>query len=295
MSSRPTTCNLYQLEGPWQSFGVHAQSFISGMPLVPYLEMPDGTPIHYVDEGSRTNRALLLIPGEPLSCWFWQRNISELARYRRVVAIDVRGRGRSGKTEHGHNITQFARDLHEIVQALGLETVVGVGWSLGGSILWSYVEQFGQDVLGGFVNVDQQPYRFVSEEHLRRLLDEVRLDRLAFHTRRIRYLLGPEFDQDERIIKRMAYECMMTPTLAHLATLEDTYRRDFRATMSRTRVPTQIFCARYGLINPSLAEEIRSAVSGDIVFFEHSGHLLPWTEPERFNAQLIAFSEGILA
>lgn len=261
---------------------------------MPYLEMSDATPVHYVDEGPRTSRAIFLIPAGPLSCWFWQRNIPELARNHRVVGIDIRGRGESGKTEQGHNISQFARDLREIFQGMGLERVVLVGWSIGSSILWSYIEQFGEEPLGGFVNVDERPYRFVSEEHLRRRLEEVRLDWPGHLRRTIVDYFGPEFHQDETLIKRMVYECMKTPLSAHLATIEDSYRRDFRSTMRRIRVPTQIFSARYGLIDPETAEEMRSAVAGELVYFERSGHMLPWTEPERFNAHLIAFSEGIL-
>ena len=64
---------------------------------MPYLVTPDEIPLFYVDEGSRTSSAIFLIHGEPLNTKFWQKNIPDLSRRFRVVAMDVRGRGSRGR------------------------------------------------------------------------------------------------------------------------------------------------------------------------------------------------------
>jgi non-heme chloroperoxidase len=262
---------------------------------LPYAETPDGVPLHYLDEGPRSGVGLFLIHAEPFSCKFWQRNVPELAREFRVLAMDVRGRGDSGKTDAGHSIGQYARDVRFLLETLALVSVVGVGWSLGGSILWNYMQQFGADRLAGYVNVDQPPYRFVSEAHLEERLTAIRTRRLQHHTVTVRGYFGDEASVDEDVLRWMVYECMKTPTSAHVAAVTESYRSDYRPFLPEVRVPTRIFWSRYGSIRPDGAEAMRSPTAGaELVYFAHSGHLIPWLEPDRFNRELAAFSGPLL-
>jgi pimeloyl-ACP methyl ester carboxylesterase len=262
---------------------------------VPYIETPDGVPLHYLDEGPRTASAIVLIHGEPCSAAFWRKNIPVLSRHHRVVAMDVRGRGESGKTDDGHTIVQYARDLRHMLQVLALDGIMTVGWSLGGSIVWSYLQQFTDAGLAGYVNVDQRAYRFVSEDHFQAQVSAIRSRRLVHHTALIRQYLGPEADADEDVVRWMAYECMKTPTEAHVAAISDSYHADYRPFLPAVRLPTRIFWARYGLLPPDAATSMAEACPGArLVFFEHSGHLLQWTEPDRFNSELLAFTREVL-
>ncbi|MBI4183303.1 MAG: alpha/beta hydrolase [Proteobacteria bacterium] len=262
---------------------------------MPYLVTADGTPLHFLDEGLHGDAGLLLIHAEPFNCRFWRHNIPALKRAFRVVAVDVRGRGESGKTDFGHNIRQYADDLRFMIEALGLERVVVVGWSLGGSIAWSYMEQFGHARLGGYVNVDQEPYRFVSEEHLEKRLNSIRTRRLAHHTDAVVQYFGPTAERDQETVNWMVYECMKTPTSAHIAAVTDSYHSDFRPHMSRVTVPSQIYWSRYGNIKPELAEFMHASTPGsELVYFETCGHLIPWVEAEKFNRELTRFTEKVL-
>ena len=262
---------------------------------MPYLETADGIPIYYVDEGPRTNSAIFLIHGEPINSSFWKRNIPELSSRFRVVAMDLRGRGESGKTDDGHNIAQYARDFRQMLEALGLERVVAVGWSLGGSVIWDYIQQFGDERLIGFVNVDQRPYRYVSEEDFKQLLNLLRRRRLRHHKKVILDYLGPESLEEEGVVDWMAYQCMNTPSSAHISIMTESYYADYRPFLSRVQVPTQIYWAKYGLIDGDLARMMAEATPNcGLVFFEHSGHMLPWTEADRFNQELAAFAGELL-
>ena len=260
-----------------------------------YIETPDEIPLHYLDEGPRNALGIFLIHGEPFNCKFWQRNIPELSHRFRVVAMDVRGRGESGKTDDGHNIAQYARDFRHMLEVLGLERVIAVGWSLGGLIIWNYIQQFGEDRLAGYVNVDQRPYWFAGEEYLQQRLEAVRTRRVRHHRDILLSFLGPETREDDEVVKWMVYECMKTPTSAHCAALAELYYADYRPFLPQVRVPTRIFWARYGLIQPDTAKLMNEAMANSkLVFFEHSGHMIPWTEPEKFNRELAAFAQEIL-
>jgi pimeloyl-ACP methyl ester carboxylesterase len=262
---------------------------------MPFLETPDGVNLHYLDEGPRRRDGIFLIHAEPFNCRFWQHNIPTLSQSFRVVAVDVRGRGESGKTDSGHTIGQYAKDIQFTLDALGLDRVVAVGWSLGGSIVWSQMEQFGQSRFAGYVNLDQPPYRFVSEEHLEQRRDSIRTRRLAHHTDAVREYFGPQVTRDEAVVKWMVYECMKTPTGAHLSAVTDSYHSDFRPHMSKVEVPTQIHWSRYGSIKAGLAEEMRRAHRGsELVYFDTCGHLIPWIEADRFNEELAGFASRTL-
>ena len=115
--------------------------------------------------------------------------------------------------------------------------------------------------------------------------------RLQHHTNLVRGYFGPEAEVPEDTLRWMVYECMKTPTSAHATVVEESFRADYRPFMDEVRVPTRTFWSRYGSIQPDGAEAMRSAMKGsELVFFERSGHLIPWIEPEKFNRELAAFS-----
>ncbi len=262
---------------------------------MPYLVTTDGVPLYFEDEGPRVNNAIFLIHAEPFNTKFWEKNIGPMAKEVRVVSMDVRGRGESGKTDQGHNLAQYARDFRFMLESLGLERVVAAGWSMGSAILWRYVEMFGEDRMAGFADVDQRPYRFRSFDDLLEKLEAIRNFRLEDHRKAVVDYFGPEAKVSEGLIDWMAYECMKTPTSTHRAAAWESYFADFRPVLKTMDVPSRVFWARYGVIDePTARLLLGSLKNSKEVFFEHSGHLLPWTEREKFNSAMLDFAREVL-
>jgi non-heme chloroperoxidase len=71
--------------------------------------------------------------------YWWQKNMPELSNSHRVIALDLRGHGLSGKTDESHRLDQYARDVRHLLGALELAEVTMVGWSMGTSIILSYL------------------------------------------------------------------------------------------------------------------------------------------------------------
>jgi non-heme chloroperoxidase len=86
--------------------------------------------------------------------WIWQKQIDELSKKYRVIAVDPRSQGESDKPTYGHLPETRARDYKELVDQLGLKQPLLVGWSAGCGELLSYVEQFGDGGISGLVLVD---------------------------------------------------------------------------------------------------------------------------------------------
>lgn len=262
---------------------------------MPYLVTPDEVPLFYLDEGPSASSAIFLVHGEPLSTRFWQENVPDLSRRFRVVAMDVRGRGESGKTDDGHTLAQYARDFRFVLESLGLGKVVAVGWSMGSAVIWSYIQQFGESRIAGFVNVDQRPYRFVSYEDLQSRLAAIRTSRLSNHRKALLRYFGPEAEVDDEVVDWMSYECMKTPTSTHRAAAYEPYFADFRPVLATMQAPARIFWARYGVVDEETAKVLKERIrNSKLVFFEHSGHMLPWTEAEKFNRELALFAQEVL-
>lgn len=97
------------------------------------VELPGGETIAYVDQGEG-EQTIILIHGLGSYLPAWKKNIPELSKHFRVIAIDLPGYGKSSKNPHSGMMTYYARVVKEFIEALGLESVVLGGHSMGGQI-----------------------------------------------------------------------------------------------------------------------------------------------------------------
>ena len=90
--------------------------------------------LFFTDEGSG-GPPMLFCHG--FSCdshdWSWQ--LPYFAQEHRVIALDIRGHGRSSVPDKGYEPRQFAADIAGLLDQLGTGPVVAVGHSLGGAIV----------------------------------------------------------------------------------------------------------------------------------------------------------------
>jgi len=71
-----------------------------------------------------------------------------------IVTYDHRGFGKSGHPVKGYSIERLADDLKELLDHLELQDVLLVGWSMGGVVATTYLDQYGSDRVSGLVLVD---------------------------------------------------------------------------------------------------------------------------------------------
>ena len=98
---------------------------------MPYFDN-DGCQLHYEDYGHGT--PLLLVHGLGSSTRDWEYQIPALSPHYRVIALDVRGHGRSDKPREAYRIADFADDVAALIEHLQLPSVHLVGISMGGMI-----------------------------------------------------------------------------------------------------------------------------------------------------------------
>lgn len=89
----------------------------------------NGANVYYEERGE--GQPIVLLHGVWAGLRFFQPQREGLSEEYRVIALDFRGHGRSSKTEMGHTLPQYARDLRVFIQKLELEEVILAGWSMG--------------------------------------------------------------------------------------------------------------------------------------------------------------------
>lgn len=93
----------------------------------------DDLRLHYL-EWPGEDPAVICLHGITANAHAFEGLAEELSPDRRVVAIDLRGRGESDKPSHGYNVAVYAGDVARLMDRLGIERGVLIGWSLGAKI-----------------------------------------------------------------------------------------------------------------------------------------------------------------
>lgn len=100
---------------------------------VHYADLSGDIKLAYVDEG-KGKETILMIHGLGSYLPAWKKNISELSKYYRVIAVDLPGYGKSSKLPHSGLMSFYAGVIAEFIQKLDLGPVNLAGHSMGGQI-----------------------------------------------------------------------------------------------------------------------------------------------------------------
>jgi pimeloyl-ACP methyl ester carboxylesterase len=92
-----------------------------------------GVTIHALDWGG-SEPALVCLPGITANAASFHGLADELAGERRVIALDLRGRGRSAVPPDGYDIGTHVVDVTGAMASLGIPSADVLGWSLGAKV-----------------------------------------------------------------------------------------------------------------------------------------------------------------
>ncbi|MBL7906840.1 MAG: alpha/beta hydrolase [Bacteroidales bacterium] len=100
---------------------------------VHYADLSNGIKLAYTDEG-KGDETILMIHGLGSYSPAWKKNIADLSKDYRVIAIDLPGYGKSSKDPHSGLMSFYAGVVAEFIQKLNLGKVNLAGHSMGGQI-----------------------------------------------------------------------------------------------------------------------------------------------------------------
>lgn len=111
----------------------------------------DGTSLHVRMYGPVDAPAVLLVHGMSMDGLVWAGQIDRLSAEHRVIALDLRGHGRSGDPadQSYSDAEQWADDLDVVITHCAATPPTVVGWSYAGMIVGDYLRKYGQERVSG--------------------------------------------------------------------------------------------------------------------------------------------------
>ncbi len=107
----------------------------------------------YTDHGPKNELApLVLLHGNGGNSSSFFYTVEHFTRQRRVITLDTRGHGRTPRGTAPFTLSQFAEDLHEFLDEMGLKKVILVGYSDGGNIAMLFALKYPQYLIGMVLN-----------------------------------------------------------------------------------------------------------------------------------------------
>lgn len=225
-----------------------------------------------------------------------------------VVVPDQRGHGRSDRSTPAHwNLAQWAEDVRQFIETLGLQDVVLAGTSFGGFVVQRFLASYPGVTRGGVI-VGSSPRRASKREIVERYRD-LGGDEAARVMERTLTDPSPESDEEwarvcapfsrlrppDDVLARIVRERVNTPEVNEhfMATFADL---DLRADLAAIRDPMLVLVgAKDPLTPPAAAAEIQKHSGAEVTFqlIQGASHQVLWDQPTRSDQLLREFASSL--
>jgi non-heme chloroperoxidase len=262
--------------------------------------------IHYEDHGS--GQPVVLIHGYPLNGRSWERQERELlAAGYRTINYDRRGFGLSSQPTIGYDYDTFAADLNALLEHLGLDDIVLVGFSMGTGEVTRYLGAYGSArvrkaaLLGAIppflLKTDDNP-EGVDAEVFEGIKAAIVKDRYAYFKDFFDNFynvdkLAPDRISEQALHASFNVAAGSSPHATYACV--GTWLTDFRGDLPKIDVPTLVVHGTEDRILPfsATAERLPGLIDDlRLVKVEGGPHNTAWTHPDEVNNALLEFLAG---
>lgn len=270
--------------------------------MMPYVD----NEIYYEVYGE--GRPILLIHGAWASHEWWRMQIPEFSKKYKVIAIDVRGHGKSASLERPTSVQKLAQDVDKILKALEIDEVVLIGWSMGGMISTQYY--FNQpEKVRGLVLISSRLHRrprMLIEAYLRTIREMFTLfmdfadfegfESLKYEeqvSREVQKMFSPSTDPE--IIKWAIEDLTKNRRKNYLNIVKTLAKYDASNKLHMIKVPMLIIAGdKDDRTPPEFAKKIHENVPhSKLVIIEGYGHYVLLERPDIVNREILDFLESI--
>jgi 3-oxoadipate enol-lactonase len=251
--------------------------------------------IHYIASGPVDAPALLLIHPLGSSHVFWDECAAIWRERFRVVAIDLRGAGRSPIPDRPWKADEHVADVISVREALGLSDVIAVGCAVGSVVAARYAV-VDSAVVRGLVLANTTPelgeasrqrhegrLKLVAEKGIDALLPTV-VD-LAFNG----------LPKDERYARYIERFRTNSPQGYGSLALGMVGTNNVEV-LKKIAIPTLVAVGSYDiLLPPEMSRSVHALVKGsEFVVVDQAAHFLPYQAPREFSRVVEVFVARVL-
>ena len=269
------------------------------------VEGGGGLRLHVREWGRLEGPAILFLHGWSQNHLCWVRQYEgALAEEFRLVACDPRGHGMSEaplEREHYRDAGLWADDVAAIVEQLGLDRPVLVGWSYGALVICDYVRVHGQDHVAA-INFIEGAVR-LGENAFGTLIGPGFLDNFADAT-------ADDLPTNIRAMRSFVRACLAKPLPADVVEtavcwnvlVPAAIRANLAAraidcddVLRSLQVPLLVTHGREdSVVLPAMAEHVLATCpTAEASWYDDVGHAPHLEEPERFNRELAELSRRV--
>jgi pimeloyl-ACP methyl ester carboxylesterase len=250
----------------------------------------NNTELYYEMEGS--GPPVLLLHGLGSSTREWEYQVPALARAHRVIAMDVRGHGRSERVPGPYSVTGFARDAAALLQALEATPAHVVGLSMGGMIAFQLAVD-APEAVRSLTIVNSGPAMIIRDPRLRSLIRLRLVLTKLFGMRSIaRMIADPLFPDpgQEHLRDRFRAAIAANDPRCYRAALRALYGWSVAERIGGIRCPVLIVSSDHDYTPVEFKREYSRSIPGArVVVIENSRHAAPLDRPEELNRLILEF------
>jgi len=267
------------------------------------IALPNGESLAYIDMGEHSGPAVVLIHGYTDNARDWVPMLPYLSKRYRLILVDIRGHGQSGKPECCYSRLDFAYDIKLLLDALDVREADIVGHSLGSIIAQTFAEYWPERTArvvlisstgGSPPGKAKKPPQFDFAAEIRKLKEPIDADSPFM----IAWWDSPT-PVDPDFIRRQRKDAAGIPLRVWLAVLDqalpaDNVYADLQRTLPRLRAPTLLI---WGSKDPIMEEDARQSLrdalpNATVKVFDGLGHNPFWEDPRGVALVINAFLNG---
>jgi pimeloyl-ACP methyl ester carboxylesterase len=258
----------------------------------PLAVSSDGINIEYDSYGEK-GPAVVLVHGWSNNRSFWDPHVPTLSETHRVVTLDLAGFGDSGDSRSAWTMEAFGQDVAAVVNALGLEDVVLVGFSMGGAAVLEAAVSIPESIAGVvLVDVFQDVNAQYDTEFIEGWVDQVGS---AWHQpEAFGSFIAP--DAPELLVERLIAKTPAVPPDHWWAAVREFWKWSDSELTGTIEAVTAPIAAINAEEPPTDVEAFRSfAPEFDVVTVSEVGHIgVIWMKTDEFDRILANLVSGMV-
>jgi len=242
---------------------------------VPYVKIRDVT-INYIMEGEGLE-TIVFIHGLGENLESWKHQINYFSKEYKVVALDLRGHGNSSAPKKKIEIADFAEDVKELLDHLGINKAHLCGLSMGALVIFELYKKY-PDLFLSMILVAAR-HKFPPAQTA--VLESMSMEVIGAEVATFALAANAPEQLKEEVAKMIA----KTRKDIYIQSAEATSMLDYSELLPTIKVPTLIIVGDLDIVTPvSSAEAIHNSIKGSILYIIRGvGHLPNREAPEKFN------------